>query len=91
MKLSDILKAAAVAALVYGAYKIGESQGRKTYDNLNDSPDSNEPTEVKSEKDFILQLIDSLKNKPNKTSKEKDTLELLKIKLNQILKTDVNH
>ena len=38
-----------------------------------------------SEKNYILNLIDELKNKPNKTQKDKDNLSLLAIKLQQII------
>lgn len=91
MKFSDILKAAAVAAVVYGAYKLGENQGKKSLSQpspspVNDNIEEAEVVETSDEKDFIVQLIESLKNKPNKTSKDKNTLELLQIKLNQLLK-----
>ena len=88
MKLSDIIKIAAVGALVYGAYKLGEKKGEKK--SIPSQPEDNyeeaEIVEEKSEEDFIQDLINSLKSKPNKSPKDKNTLELLEIKLKQILK-----
>lgn len=95
MKLSDIVKLAAVGALVYGAYKLGERNEKKRQNypepkNLNEYEDAEvvpqEEKKEQTEADFIKDLINSLRGKPNKTSKDRDTLELLEIKLKQLLK-----
>lgn len=105
MNFKDILKVAAVGALVYGAYKLGERKGEKKYPHpksksnleyedveeedyvddveLDDEIESEEP---KSEIDYIQELIDSLKSKPNKNKNDRNTIELLEIKLQQLLK-----
>jgi len=45
---------------------------------------SPEPPE-QSEADYIREIMDCLKSKPNKNRKDKDNLELLEIKLKQLL------
>jgi hypothetical protein len=92
MKFSDLVKIVAVGALVYGAYKLGEKKGQKSSlpytpadEPMGDIQDA-EVVQEKSESDFIQELIDSLRKKPNKTAKDKNTLELLEIKLRQLLK-----
>lgn len=94
MNMRDILRIAFVGAVAYGFYKLGEKQGqRKSSDSAPPPRKSNysdiEDAEVVSEKtevDHIMDIIDGLRNKPNKTSKDRDTIELLKIKLQQLLK-----
>jgi hypothetical protein len=41
--------------------------------------------EVGTEKDYILDLINELKNKKNKSQKDKNNLGLLEVKLKQLL------
>ena len=94
MKFSDLIKVAAVGALVYGAYKLGEKNaGKKSVTPKNETqPEEVEEVEIveyseeKGEKETIEELIRNLKSKPNKTAKDKNTIELLEIKLKQILK-----
>lgn len=93
MNFKDILKVMAVGALVYGAYKYGETQGEKrsrsplppTPPSSDDIEEAELVDEGMTEKDYIIQILDSLKTKPNKTRKDRDTMELLQIKLQQIL------
>ena len=89
--MRDILRAAFVGAVAYGFYKLGEKQGeRKAIKSSQTKYDSNivdaEVVSEKTEVDHIVDIIDSLRNKPNKTTKDKDTIELLQIKLQQLLK-----
>lgn len=92
MTTKDILRAAFFGAIVYGAYKFGERQGQKRTQGLIPTPPSPQPkyeeAEVvveKSEHDYIREIIQSLRNKPSKTRKDRDTIELLEIKLKQLL------
>lgn len=92
MKFSDLVKIAAVGALVYSAYKLGEKKSQKVNSILNPGP-VNEELEIievdgeKTEEDELVDIIENLKKKPNKTAKDKNTIELLEIKLKQIRKS----
>ena len=93
MNMKELLRIAFVGAVAYGFYKLGEKQGqRKALDSSppkRTSESEIQDAEIVSEKtevDHLMDIIDSLSNKPNKTSKDKDTIELLKIKLQQLLK-----
>lgn len=89
MKLSDLIKVAAVGALVYGAYKLGQSHAKNKIEPEPESDGEFEDVEVveeKSEKETVEEIINNLRKKPNKTTNDKNTLELLEIKLKQLLK-----
>ena len=84
--LNTIVKLGALAAVVYGAYKLGEYQAKKSV-NVKPEPRPNEPfVEVpnQSEEEYVSELIRDLKNKPSKTQKDKNNIELLEVKLKQI-------
>jgi hypothetical protein len=83
--LKNIVKLGLFAAVVYGAYKAGQSSGKQT--NVNPQPKAEPIVEFdsNSEEDYILDLIREIKNKPNKTQKDRYNIELLQVKLNQIL------
>ena len=84
--LNTIVKLGALAAVVYGAYKLGEYQAKKSV-NVKPEPRPNEPfVEVpnQSEEEYVSELIRDLKNKPNKTQKDRYNIELLEVKLKQI-------
>jgi hypothetical protein len=87
--IKNIVKLGLFAAVVYGAYKAGQHNGRQT--NVNPQPNPQPKPkpiiefESNSEEDYILDLICELKNKPNKTQKDRYNIELLQVKLNQIL------
>lgn len=98
MNFKDILKVAAVGALVYGAYKLGEKSAQKKYidiepiedekdfsDTFNETIDDAKTT-LNDEIKYIRDLIDNLQKKPNKTKNDRNTIELLRIKLEQLLK-----
>jgi hypothetical protein len=86
----NLIKIAAFGAVVYGAYKYGKSVGN------NNQPEKSDPTpddknysfqeidQNESEEKYVLGLIQELKDKPNKTQKDRYTIELLEIKLNQL-------
>ena len=91
MNMREILRIAFVGAVAYGFYKLGEKQGeRKALKSALSKPEPEivdaEIVTEKTETDHLMDIIDSLRNKPNKTSKDKDTLDLLNIKLQQLLK-----
>lgn len=98
MNLKDILKVAALGAVVYGAYKLGERRGQKSYIDIEPVKDDKDiidvvdqglkegMSKVDEEIKYIKDLINSLQKKPYKTQSDKNTLDLLKIKLEQLLK-----
>ena len=90
--LKNLIKLAAVGAVVYGAYKYGKSVGDKSIkveEKPNPFPELKgypfeEVEQINSEENYLIELIQELKNRPNKTQKEKYNIELLEIKLKQI-------
>lgn len=91
MKFNNLLKVLAAGALVYGAYKLGEKQGQKKVSTPAFEPNEEEYEVIevdgtKTEEQELVEIIDGLKKKPNKTAKDKNTIELLEIKLKQIRK-----
>jgi uncharacterized membrane protein YebE (DUF533 family) len=84
--LNTIVKLGALAAVVYGAYKLGEYQAKKS---VNVKPESRpqlafDEVPNKNEEDYVSKLINDLRNKPNKTQKDRNNIELLEVKLKQI-------
>ena len=71
--LKTILKWGLVAGAIYGAYKLGQM----SKENLPDEEPVSEIDEIQGE-------INRLQSKPNKTVKDRDIIELLKIKLKQL-------
>lgn len=98
MNFKDILKVAAVGALVYGAYKLGEKRAQKKYIDIEPIEDEKDfssmfndtideaKSAVKEEIKYVQDLIDNLQKKPNKTKNDRNTIELLRIKLEQLIK-----
>jgi len=82
MNLSEILRYAFLGSVVYGAYKLGEKNGKSMNQNDGYIPDSKRY----SEEEYIIDEIEALKRKPNKTRKDRDNLSLLEIKLQQLYK-----
>ena len=74
-EIKTLLKWGLVAGAIYGAYKLGQMS--KESSNVSDS---------NSELDEVESAINDLQSKPNKTMKDKDVLDLLKIKLKQLTK-----
>lgn len=83
MNTREVLRYAFFGALIYGAYKLGEKNAK---DEVETKPEPNveEPKE-QSEADYIREIIECLQTKPNKNRKDKDNIELLEIKLKQLL------
>jgi hypothetical protein len=98
MSFKNILKIAAVGALIYGAYKLGEKSGEKKYIDIEPIDEEKDFVDVVEESldkgksmfeeeiQYIKDLISNLQKKPNKSRGDRDTIELLKIKLEQLLK-----
>ena len=80
--IDNLLRVAGVGAILYGVYKLGEKNA------LNCVVEEQTPIKVKdqpkTESQVISDMIKELKQKPNKTRKDKDNIELLEIKLKQI-------
>lgn len=74
-EIKTILKWGLVVGAIYGAYKLGQM-----------SKEDLEEPEEKSELDEVQNAIDQLQSKPNKSTKDRDIIELLKIKLKQLSK-----
>ena len=77
-----LLKVAGAAAILYGAYKLGEHNANQKIQN--ELPP--EPLKEKTEEEEVLELIKELKDKPNKTRDDKFNIDLLEVKLKQIRK-----
>jgi hypothetical protein len=78
--LGNLIKGALGFGALYVAYKVGESMGKDKEKNLVESAKN----EVDSEIQFVTDLINDYKNKPNKTKKDRDNMDLLNIKLEQL-------
>ena len=78
----NLLKAAGVGAILYGAYKLGEKNALRSMEQevtpikIEDKP--------KTEVDIIVEMIDELRRKAGKTRKDRDNIELLEVKLKQL-------
>ena len=80
----NLLKMAGAGALLYGAYKLGEYYAnQKVQETL---PEVKEPEVIKekSEEEEVVDLINELRRKPNKTRSDKFNIDLLEVKLKQI-------
>ena len=53
-------------------------------DDVQDITESEVTKKTDDEETYVLGLIKELKNKPDKTQKDKDTIGLLEVKLNQL-------
>jgi len=86
----NLLKVAGAGALLYIAFKLGE---RHANQNLEAPIDPVQPTqdvpyevvvEEKTEEQHVVELIQELRDKKNKTRNDKYNIELLEIKLKQL-------
>jgi hypothetical protein len=89
--LGGILKITGAAALLYGAYKLGESHANKQIKE--NTPEPIIPLDVikeevkeKTEEETVIELIEELRNKPNKSKNDRFNIDLLEVKLKQIRK-----
>jgi hypothetical protein len=81
MSIKNIIKN---GIIIYAAYKFGLNKGmKKSSVSVNPIP---KDLILNQEEYEVFELINSLKNKVNKSSKDKDNLELLEIKLKQLKK-----
>jgi len=62
----------------YLGYRLGRNLEKNKSKNA-------EVIDTSDEQNFISRMIDELKGKPNKTQKDRDNIDLLKIKLDQII------
>lgn len=87
MKMNQLLGFAAVGGLLYLAYKYGEKKGMEN-SIIPQQPllplKEVQPPQVSSEEECIKEIIQSIKSKPNRTKKDRDTIELLELKLKQL-------
>jgi hypothetical protein len=72
------LKLILLGLLLYFAFKAGKSKNEST-DLVDGKP------RISEEEKYIRDLIDELTSKKNKTTKDKDNIDLLMVKLKQIL------
>jgi|GEM_PF-1998631 len=88
--LGGILKIAGAGALLYGAYKLGESNANKQIKENKTEPivpvveTKEELVKEKTEEETVIELIEELRNKPNKSRNDKFNIDLLGVKLKQI-------
>lgn len=78
----NLLKIAGAGALLYGAYKLGEYHANQKVQNT--SPP--EAPKEKTEEEEVIELINEMKRKPNKTRADQNNIDLLGVKLKQIRK-----
>jgi len=86
--MKTILKYALLGTAIYGAFKLGEMKGKGEVPvpkQLLPDPPEMEMDTVFDEETYVYMLINELKNKPNKSQKDKDNLSLLEIKLKQLI------
>jgi hypothetical protein len=86
----NLLKVAGAGALLYMAYKLGERHANQNSEASSDTvqPIQDVPYEVvveeKTEEQHVVELIQELRDKKNKTRNDKYNIELLEIKLKQL-------
>lgn len=80
--LSNLFKTALVSAVVYGAYKFGEKKGKESVEKAELPLKEYSPMDMEIFE--VENMIQTLKEKPNKTRRDRDNLELLEIKLKQL-------
>lgn len=78
----NLLKITGAGALLYGVYKLGEYHANQKVQNTL-PPES--PKE-KTEEEEVIELINEMKRKPNKTRADRNNIDLLDVKLKQIRK-----
>jgi hypothetical protein len=86
----NILKIVAAGAILYIAYKLIEKNlNKKTESTIppvtsDEDITYDEVVEEKTEEQYVVELIEELREKKNKTKNDKYNIELLEIKLKQI-------
>jgi predicted CopG family antitoxin len=86
----NLLKVAGAGALLYLAYKLGEQHANQNLVTPREPVQPIQDTiyedvvEEKTEEEDVIDLIQELRNKPNKNKNDRYNIELLEIKLKQI-------
>ena len=80
----NLLKIAGAGALLYGAYKLGEYHANEKAQKTLPKVKEPEVIKEKSEEEQVVDLINELRRKPNKTRSDKFNIDLLEVKLKQI-------
>ena len=80
----NLLKIAVAGAILYGAYKLGEYHANQKVQETLPKVKNPEVIEEKSEEAQVVDLINELRRKPNKTKSDKFNIDLLEVKLKQI-------
>ena len=86
----NLLKVAGAGALLYVAFKLGERHANQNLEAPIDPVQTTQdvPYEVvveeKTEEQHVVELIQELRDKKNKTKNDKYNIELLEIKLKQL-------
>ena len=78
----NLLKIAGAGAILYGVYKLGEYHTNQKIQNTLPP----EVPKVKTEEEEVIELINEMKRKQNKTKADRNNIDLLEIKLKQIRK-----
>jgi hypothetical protein len=78
----NLLKIAGAGALLYGVYKLGEYHANQKVQNTLPP----EAPKEKTEEEEVIELINEMKRKPNKTKADRNNIDLLDVKLKQIRK-----
>ena len=76
--VENLLKLIGIGTVLYGVYKMGENGV------LDSIIQNNVPNENLNEEDSIRKTIQELKQKQNKTRRDRDNIGLLEIKLKQL-------
>lgn len=83
--VNTILELGALAAIVYGAYELGKYH-EKNKANVKPEPLLLGNLEEKDELKEVQDTLRELRQKPNKTQKDRNNIELLQVKLKQLTK-----
>ena len=82
----NLLKIAGAGAILYGVYKLGEHHANQKVQNTLPPVKQPEPVKEKTEEEEVIDLINEMKRKPNKTRGDRFNIDLLEVKLKQIRK-----
>ena len=83
--LNNLLKIAGAGIALYGVYKLGERRGAEAAMEEKQEEEPNPLTDgFNKEIQEISDYINELMNKPSKTKRDRDNIDLLEIKLRQL-------
>ena len=77
-----------LGGVAYVAYKTGKNSEKKAQEYAKDllEEDNTQFNDEADEEIYVAQILEELRNKPNKTQKDKYNIQLLEIKLEQLRK-----